>query len=120
MGHHECHDGSCQVHGNQESNGNGSHSCSCCGCKSSCSCSCHGSQENSCCDYPKKFLELADCAWMEVLKEKIKDHIRQKDTKINELAQLISETNHERWKHKQEKFQGCNAYEEKLKNLFSK
>lgn len=118
---HQCNDASCQIHGNHGSCGCGSQSGSraCCGCQS-CTCSCHGSQGNACCDFSKKFLELADCAWMEVLKEKIKDHIRQKDSKIGELAQVISDANHERWKHKKEKFQGCDIYEEKLKNLLSK
>jgi hypothetical protein len=116
---HQCHGDSCHTHGNQGLGGSGSCACGCCG-GHTCSCSCHGSKEDSCKDIPGKFLELADSAWMEVLKEKIKDHIRQNDSKLNELAQVISEANREKWKHKKEKFQGCHQYEEKLKNLMSK
>src|SRR4051812_17667548 len=78
--------------------------CSCnkqssCGCeKSGCGSSC-GSSGN-CCDKAKKFLELADQAWKEVLKEKIKKHIEANDKNLDELAKLISDTNHKRWKKK--------------------
>ena len=111
-----------------------------CGCQSqSCSCSCHkmgggcssggcGSQGSSCgcqchqqgsCDYAAKFLELADHAWMEVLKEKIKDHIRSSAKNMDELASLIAEANHERWQKKMENKQCNGSYEEKLRGFFN-
>lgn len=70
------------------------------------------------CNYAEKFLELADHAWMELLKEKIKEHINQSHTNIDELARLIAEANHERWQKKMEDKQCCGGYEEKLKNFF--
>ncbi len=119
MSHHHCHDASCQIHGH-ESGGPGSGSCPSCGCHSSCSCGCHSQGKDSCADFPAKFLELADCAWMEALKEKIKDQVLKNDNKLDELAKIIGEANRERWKHKKEKFKGCQDFEDKLKNIMSK
>lgn len=104
----------------------GSHSS--CGCESnSCACSCHqtgcgssascGSNQGSC-DYAAKFLELANQAWTEVLKEKIKEKIKADCKNMDELAAIIADANHERWKHKMESKQCCGGYEEKLKNYF--
>lgn len=113
--------------------------CSCqkqsCGCANgNCGCSCHRSagacggcgQKNCTCgsnnsggSCSSKFLELADQAWMEVLKEKIKDHIRANNKNIDELAKLVSEANHERWKKKIEEKSCCGGFEEKLRNFFA-
>lgn len=106
-----------------------------CGCKSQgCSCGCGSSQcggQKSCgcqcgsckdqhkgCDFASKFLELADQAWMEVLKEKIKEHIRNNAKNLDELAGVISEANHEKWQRKMEEKQCCCGYEAKLKEIF--
>lgn len=85
-------------------------------CSSSCSCSCHHGEDESHheCDYAAAFLELADEAWMEVLKEKIKDIIRSDDKKINELAAIVAQANNERWKKKMAKHDCCAEYEKKL------
>ncbi|MDP1879325.1 MAG: hypothetical protein Q8K60_00120 [Parachlamydiaceae bacterium] len=95
-----------------------------CGCQSSCS------SKGSCCgdncghkngDCAQKFLELADQAWIEVLKEKIKDDIRANDTdkKLDALAKLISQTNHEKWKMIMAKNQECSDFHEKLDDLMN-
>ncbi|MFI0434561.1 MAG: hypothetical protein ACH350_02380 [Parachlamydiaceae bacterium] len=103
-----------------------------------CSCPCHQSEsgcqphQGSCgeshqghhaqsgsCDYAKKFLEIADQAWMEVLKEKIKENIRSKACNMDELARLISEANHERWRMKMENKHAVNEYEAKIRNFFN-
>lgn len=117
------------------SNGKGHHhhhhqSSSCCCGNSSCSCnccaeeSCEGEDNEEC--KGTKLLELADEAWMEVLKDKIKEHIRATDTKLDELAKIVAEANHKRWKHKmkQEKCneeydQCCDDYHDQLCQLFS-
>lgn len=124
-----CHDSSCGKH----SHGKGS-----CGCSSSCqqSCHCHccsgnhcGCQSQSCgshqhgshegcCEHAHKLLEIADMAWMEVLKDKIKEHILANDHKINEIARIVAEANHSRWQQKMEQKECCDCYEEKLKELF--
>ena len=112
-------------------------SCSRCSCGSgscgsgSCSCPCHHqvcsvchskmSEDGSCEDFPKSMLELADAAWMEVLKEEIKAHIMATQKgRMKELAKIISEANNQRWKNKMEKKHGCNEFKEKLCSFFSK
>ena len=111
----------CQCQGQSSSGASGS-----CGCGSkSCSCGCHKSDANSSCgsqnscDYATKFLELADQAWMEVLKEKIKDQIRLNGRHLDDLAQIISEANHARWHRKMEGKKCSSGYEEKLRNFFT-
>lgn len=103
-----CHHCQCE-HGSHESachehEGCGHHSC--------------GSEKKEC-DWAHQFLELADEAWMEVLKEKIKEHIRSDAKHLDELAKIISEANNEKWRGKMEKKQRCSCYEEKLRNFFS-
>lgn len=101
-----------------------------------CGCCCSGQSAGQCCgsagshehhcdsehehaeETCHKLLDIADQAWMEVLKEKIKDHIRTNDRKIDEMAKIISEANHERWQRKMAKKRACEEYKEKLKGLF--
>lgn len=87
---------------------------SCCDTKACCG----EDKHKGCCDHAKKLLCLADQAWMEVLKEKMKQHIMQNDTKIDEIARVVSEANHERWQQKMAKHENCAKYEDKLKSLF--
>jgi len=87
-------------------------SCGCC--DDSCTCPCHEevcAEEEECCS-AESLLAIADCAWAEVLKEKIKDHIRSNDKKIDQLAKIVAEANHKRWKHKMQKDLCCSEYEE--------
>lgn len=66
------------------------------------------------------FLALADEAWSEVVKEKIKEHILETQGKrLNELAKIISETNSQRWKLKMEKENCCYEFKEKIASFFS-
>lgn len=104
MCHHCCHCNSCSC----------SHECGC-GCQEG---NCHDSCEEKGCDAAHQFLELADEAWMEVLKEKIKDHIRANAKNMDELAKIISEANCDKWKAKMEKKQRCSCYEGKLQEYF--
>lgn len=101
----------------------GKSGCSCC-----CDCSCHDGgchEEEDCCN-GASLLELADEAWTELLKEKIKGHILANDHKLDELAKLVSDANHKRWanKLKQDKCSAdydncCDEFEEQLCKLFS-
>jgi len=90
-----------------------------CGCPT---CPCKGKgnfgSKQSSFDYAGKFLELADQAWAELLKDKIKEHIQLHAKHLDELASLIAEANHERWKKKVESKQSCGNYEEKLRAFF--
>ncbi len=73
------------------------------------------------CHSSHPFLELADCAWMEVLKEKIKEHILATDKeRMTELAKIISECNQQRWKNKMGKKRHCKDFEEKLCGFFER
>jgi hypothetical protein len=109
------------------------HSCS----NSHCDCHCHDSHHHTCghschagaascdehshensCDYPEYFLEVADEAWIEVLKEKIKDHIRKNDPKIDEVARIVAEANKEKWKSKMSKHKCCENYAHQLMHCF--
>jgi hypothetical protein len=56
---------------------------------------------------------------MELLKEKIKEHIRSQAKNIDELARLIAEANQERWQKKMDAGQCCECFEEKIKEFFS-
>lgn len=58
---------------------------------------------------------------MEVLKEKIKEEIRQKgDEQLSQLAKLVSTANHERWKDKMRTKKDHEDFEVQLKDaIFS-
>ncbi len=112
-----CHTPGCHSHGASSSHEK-------CGCRchdhhGSCGCHC-----SSCCSqhhdvaHSVDFLQLADEAWYELLKERIKEYIEQSDPKIDELAQLISEANHNRWKEKLAIYQTKEDFEKRFKELF--
>lgn len=97
------------------------------GCGYGCGCGCgehHASaesyeQKGSCC-CAEKFLEIADEAWKEVLKEKIKTKIlEKKGDHMDQLADLIATINGEKWKHKISARLKSDEYKEKLKEFFS-
>ncbi len=99
---------------NQESN-------SCSSQQSGCSCPCH-SQQTSCStegELHQWLLEVADEAWEEVLKDKIKEHIlaTQKE-RMTELAKIVSEGNSQRWKMKMEKKKVVGQFKEQLTQFF--
>src|ERR1700721_2272066 len=91
-----------------------------------CSCSCHSCQvchpeyeEHKHEDCASDFLAIADEAWMEVLKDKIKEHIlATQNDRMTELAKIVSETNNQRWRNKMEKKHGCMEFKEKLSRFF--
>lgn len=94
-----------------------------CCCSENCGCGCH--QESSECSsecssgsFAKTLLALADEAWMEVLKDKIKDEIiKNSGTQLTELARLVSTTNHKRWGEKMHAKQCCHDFEDQLKQV---
>lgn len=78
---------------------------------SGCNCGC------SCSD---NFLKLADEAWMEVLKEKIKGQIiTHKGEQMDKLAAIIAKANGERWKNKISSKINSNEFKDSLKEFFS-
>lgn len=101
----------------------GKHSCECQK-EEQHSCSCgqkhhpHDIEGSCCC--AEKFLNLADEAWKEVLKEKIKAKIlAKKGEHLEELAELIATINGEKWKHRISARLKCDEYKDKLKEFFS-
>lgn len=99
--------------------------------------SCHSDQCHSCCEheheehghhhhhhhegeFAEELLEMADVAWMEVLKEKIKQQIiASSGEHLDNLAKLVSDANKERWKHKLSSHKVCQDYRQKLGEFFS-
>jgi len=116
MGHEGCSSGSCSGTSQSSSKcdcGSNCGSKGCCGSGSQkCDSGCHQGK------YTDQLLHLADEAWMEVLKDKIKDEIRQNNgDHINQLAKLVSSANHARWKDKMQSKKDCDDFECQLKNL---
>lgn len=118
-----CHDGD---HCQSKHSGHGSGSChpSCnCSCHSSCQCnSCKcGCHSHSSCheDFAHELLEMADEAWMEILKDKIKAKIEvTSGAHLDKLADLVASSNRERWVNKMKKKQACETYEDKVADFF--
>lgn len=108
----------------------------CCSNEKSCNCACHSQCKSCCCPCHAKhdqcdeecssesktnyFLEIADEAWEEVLKDKIKDHIlKTQNERMNKLAKIVAEGNNQRWKNKMEKRHGYMEFQEELCEFFS-
>lgn len=97
-----------------------------CGCGSSCGCGCgskhhhHHDSEEGGCHCAEKFLEIADEAWVELLKEKIKAKIlAKKGEHVEKLAELIAMANGEKWENKIAAKIKCNKFKDNLKDFFS-
>lgn len=72
------------------------------------------------CDMPGKLLALADEAWHELLKEKIKVEIAQScGDGMDKLAKLVADTNKAKWAHTIKGKVKCDEYQKKLKEFFS-
>lgn len=105
---HHCNDQSCSCCGKGECCG--SSSCQC----SSCLSKCHGHDS-----FAKELLKLADEAWMEVLKDKIKEQIQKANgADLDNLAKLVSDSNGNRWKHKMGAQKANQDFESKLNGFF--
>lgn len=91
----------------------------------SCSCGCgcgeHGHHHHEGeCNCAEKFLTIADEAWAEVLKEKIKAKIiDKKGEHMEKLAEMIAMANGEKWKHKIAAKMKCGKFKDDLKEFFS-
>lgn len=89
----------------------------CCNTKEQSGSSCGGEKGEK---FAEGLLEIADAAWMEVLKEKIKEHIvATQGDRMTELAKILSEGNSQRWRQKMEKKHSCMDFKEKLQRFFS-
>jgi len=69
--------------------------------------------------YEDKFLNLADEAWMELLKEKIKARIEQyQGENLNRLAEIVTNANKEKWKQKISAEYNHEEFKNSLKDFF--
>lgn len=117
MSHHSCDSKGCGSHkhsGNSSGCGCGCNceSCDCSGCK----CSCHGE-----CDFSKELLQMADDAWMCLLKDKIKQKIEGLSGQhLNELADIVAKANHTRWSNKMKAKEASEDFEDQVEDFFNK
>ena len=92
-----------------------------------CSCGCghgnhghHHHEEGGGCNCGEKFLQIADEAWREVLKEKIKAKIlAHKGDHIEKLADIVAMANGEKWKHIISAKTKCHKFKDELKDFFT-
>ena len=88
---------------------------SCCTTKESPNCG----TGQECCDMPEKLIGLADEAWYEVVKDKIKKEIESTcGEKLDKLAQIVASTNNERWAYKIQGKAKCEEFKNSIKELF--
>ncbi len=72
------------------------------------------------CDMPEKLLNLADEAWYEVLKDKIKGEIIKSSGKhMDDLAKLVADANKDKWVHMITGKVKCEEYKQNLKALMT-
>ena len=110
---HECHHGSCS-----HKNHSHSHSETCCSCSEECSCCCECECHHHSHKYSDQLLALADEAWMELIKDQMKEEIKKHSGKhIAQMAQLVAKSNHARWTHKLNEKKNHQMYEDELNNL---
>lgn len=102
--HHHCEHDSCKSEKD----------CACC--NGTCS---HHHHHHHTQDFAHELLEMADEAWMEVLKEKIMQQIESSDGKhLDELAKLVCDSNKTRWKNKLGANKSVSEFREKISEHF--
>ncbi len=80
---------------------------------------CH-EEQNQECNLHEKLLCLADEAWKEVLKDKIKQEIeKSQGAKLNSLAKLVAETNGRKWAYMIQGKKACEEYKTQVRSLLS-
>lgn len=106
------------THGHQQE---GNCSCGCgCGSKGHGYHHHHHEEEEGGCSCAEKFLQIADEAWTEVLKDKIKAKIlAKKGDHIEKLAEIVAMANGEKWKHIISAKTKCHKFKDELKDFFT-
>jgi len=81
-------------------------------------CECKTKPAGEGCSLPGKLIALADQAWEELLKEKIKAEIQKScGDKMDEIAKLVTETNNAKWGHMIEGRVKDEEYKQAIKQL---
>lgn len=89
-------------------------------CQNETTCTMKAATSSCSCDMPEKLLALADEAWHELLKEKIKAEISKTCAdSMDKLAKLVAETDKAKWAHMIKGKVKCNEYRDKVKAIFS-
>jgi hypothetical protein len=114
MGHNQnCshhHDESCS-HG----------SCSCCSHHDQSCGHSHHDDHHEHPEFAKQLIDLADEAWMCLLKEKIRKQVESSaGAQLDELAKIVAESNHNRWRLKLEGDNACKEFKQQVADFFSK
>ncbi len=74
--------------------------------------------EKDCCNMPERLLTLADDAWYELLKEKMKAEIQKScGDNMDKIAKLVTETNCAKWSHMVTGKVKCDEYKQQLKDI---
>ena len=108
MSHHHCHGHHHHHHGCCEEE----HECGCC-------CHHHSDDHGDEGDFASQLLQLADEAWMEVLKEKVKAHVaKSSGAQLEKLAKIVAEGNKDRWRMKLGAKKGCDDFHAKIAEFF--
>jgi len=82
-----------------------------------CSCTTKPSKEGEC-NMPEKLLCLADEAWYEVLKEKMKaEIIKSCGDNLDKIAKTVTEANGAKWAHMVNGKVKCEEYKRTIKEL---
>lgn len=107
-----CSEGSCSCQKHQDHQ---MKLCKCGSCSGQCEC------QSKCHSYSDQLLHLADQAWEELLKDKIKEEILAKSSaNLTELAKLVSETNHKRWKALMSEKGNEDSFKDRLRQILEK
>lgn len=99
----------------------GNEHCSCCSDKKKHDSCCHDHHDGDDCqkDFAKHLLGVADEAWMELLKDKIKKHILAScDQQLEQIAGIVAESNKARWQHKIAIQKAKQEFKDKLEDAF--
>ncbi len=81
-----------------------------------CTCGTHPANEE--CDMSGKLICLADEAWSELLKEKMKAEIQKScGEDMDKIAKFVTDTNNARWSYMIKGKAKCEEYKQKLKEL---
>ena len=74
---------------------------------------------NDCCDLPERLIGLADEAWFEVVKDKLKKEIESScGEKLDQLAKIVADANCAKWAHEVQGKVKCEEYKGAIKQLF--
>lgn len=76
--------------------------------------------DGDCCNFHETLLALADDAWMELLKEKIKIEIEKSGGQhMDKIAKLVADANCAKWGNMIHAKVKCDEYKENLKALMT-